>query len=103
MTKAVLSASTANLPLLLTTEETGRILRTTRKAIYSMIERGQLPGVTRIGRRVLIRSDLLMDWLDHNRTPSPCSEPSPGAAQPRTSGRPYQAQRRDRRSAASGS
>jgi hypothetical protein len=36
-----------------------------------MIERGLLPGITRIGRRVLVRSTDLLDFLDHNRTPSP--------------------------------
>ena len=33
------------------------------KAIYAMVERGQLPGVTRIGRRMLFRLDALLDWL----------------------------------------
>jgi hypothetical protein len=28
-----------------------------------MVARGQLPGVTRLGRRVLIRSHDLLDWL----------------------------------------
>ena len=51
--------------------ETATILRTSRKAVYAMIERGLLPGVTRIGRRVLVRSVDLLDFLDHNRTPSP--------------------------------
>ena len=36
-----------------------------------MVERGLLPGVTRIGRRVLVRSADLLDFLDHNRAPSP--------------------------------
>ncbi len=39
------------LPLYLTTAETATLLRTTRKGIYAMVERGLLPGVTRIGRR----------------------------------------------------
>ena len=39
------------LPLYLKAEEAAVLLRTTRKAIYVMIERRQLPGVTRIGRR----------------------------------------------------
>jgi excisionase family DNA binding protein len=60
-----------SLPLLLTPEEAGALLRTSRKAIYALVERGQIPGVTRLGRRVLIRSAELLDWLDHNRTPSP--------------------------------
>jgi excisionase family DNA binding protein len=58
-------------PLLLTVEEVASLLRTTRKAIYSMIERGQLPGVLRIGRRVLICRTDLLDFLYHNCAPSP--------------------------------
>ena len=30
----------------------------------------QLPGVVRIGRRVLIREDALLDWLRQKSTPS---------------------------------
>ena len=47
--------------LLLTATEVATLLRTTRKAVYAMIERGLLPGVTRIGRRVLVRSTDLRD------------------------------------------
>ena len=60
-----------HLPFLLTSGETAALLRTTTKAVYAMIGRGQLPGVTRLGRRVLIRRDELLDWLDQKRTPSP--------------------------------
>ena len=60
-----------SLPLLLTVSETATLLRTTRKAVYAMIERGLLPGVTRIGRRVLVRSGDLLEFLDHKRAPSP--------------------------------
>lgn len=59
-----------DLPFLATVDEIAALLRTTRKAIYSMIERGQLPGVTRIGRRVLIRTPVLLDWLRQKSTPS---------------------------------
>ena len=45
-----------DLPLLATVDETAALLRTSRKAVYAMIERRQLPGVVRIGRRVLIRT-----------------------------------------------
>ena len=58
-------------PVLLTSDEVAGLLRTTRSAIYAMTERGQLPGVTRIGRRVLYRRDDLIGWLDQKRTPSP--------------------------------
>src|SRR6476659_6178884 len=61
---------TDSLPFLLTVDETASLLRTTKKAIYTMVERGQIPGVTRLGRRVLVRSEDLLRWLDHNRTPS---------------------------------
>ena len=36
-----------------------------------MVERAQLPGVVRIGRRVLVREDTLLDWLRQKRAPSP--------------------------------
>ena len=57
-------------PDLLTVPETAEILRTTRKGVYAMVGRHQLPGVVRIGRRVLVRRDALVDWLDRKRTPS---------------------------------
>ena len=53
----------AEKPVLLTAAEVADVLRTSRKAIYMMVERGQLPGVIHIGRRVLIRQDALLDWL----------------------------------------
>ena len=59
------------LPVLITVDEAAELLRTTRRAIYIMLERRQLPGVTRIGRRVLFRSADLLDWLDQKRAPSP--------------------------------
>lgn len=50
-------------PLLLTVDEVGALLRTSRKAVYAMAERGQLPGIARFGRRLLFRRDLLLDWV----------------------------------------
>ena len=55
---------------LLTAAEVADVLRTSPKATYAMIARGQLPGVVRIGRRVLVREDELLDWLDQKRVPS---------------------------------
>lgn len=57
--------------MFLTVVEVAGILRTSPKAIYSMIERGQLPGVRRIGRRVLVKRADLLDFVDHNSAPSP--------------------------------
>ena len=61
---------TSHTPRLLTPGEVADVLRTTKKAIYAMIERAQLPGVIRIGRRVLVREDALLDWLRQKSTPS---------------------------------
>jgi excisionase family DNA binding protein len=65
------TGSTETLPVLLTVNETAEILRTTRRAVYVMIARQQLPGLTRLGRRVLVRADALLEWLNQKRAPSP--------------------------------
>ena len=54
------------LPMLLTVDDAADLLRTTRRAVYAMVERRQLPGVIRLRRRVLFRSDDLLDWLDRS-------------------------------------
>lgn len=59
------------LPMLLTADDAADLLRTTRRAIYAMVERGQLPGVVRVRRRVLLKSDALLHWLDQKSAPSP--------------------------------
>jgi excisionase family DNA binding protein len=59
------------LPVLLTVDDAANLLRTTRRAVYAMLDRRQLPGVIRIGRRVLLRADDLLNWLDQKRAPSP--------------------------------
>jgi excisionase family DNA binding protein len=60
----------ADLPFLLDAADLAVLLRTTRKAVYGLIERGQVPGVIRIGRRVLVRRDVLLEWL-HRSCASP--------------------------------
>jgi excisionase family DNA binding protein len=57
--------------VLLTIDETADLLRTTRRAIYAMIGRRQLPGVIRVRRRVILRADDLLHWLDQKRALSP--------------------------------
>jgi excisionase family DNA binding protein len=60
----------SGLPILTTVDEAADLLRTTRRAVYAMIERRQLPGVIRIRRRVLLRTTDLLNWLDQKRAPS---------------------------------
>ena len=55
----------------MTADEVAELLRTSRAAIYAMAARGELPGVTRPGRRFLVRRQALLDWLDQKRVPSP--------------------------------
>ena len=41
---------------LLTIKEAALFLRTSTAAAYNLVARGQMPGVVRLGRRVLIRA-----------------------------------------------
>ena len=66
----LLTDDVALLPPLLRVGEAALLLRTTPKAIYKMAERSQLPGVVRIGRRLLFNRDRLLEWLA-SRAPSP--------------------------------
>lgn len=55
----------------MTPDETADLLRTSRKAVYKLLERGLLPGSVRVGRRILFERDVLLDWLRGSRGPSP--------------------------------
>jgi excisionase family DNA binding protein len=58
-------------PVLLTIDEAAALLRTTRRAIYAMVERRQIPGIVRIRRRILFRTEALLDWVDQKSAPLP--------------------------------
>jgi len=60
----------SNLPRFLTVGEAAQLLRTTAKAVYAMVERQQLPGVVRIGRRIRVDSEVLLHSLSQSRVPS---------------------------------
>ena len=64
------SVRQAAVPFLLTVDEVAQALRTTRKAVYALIERGHLPGVVRVRRRILIRQTALLQWLQEKGAPS---------------------------------
>jgi excisionase family DNA binding protein len=70
---SIVSASPIPLPgqLLLTVPQVARLLGTTPKAIYHRAERGQLPGVVRVGRRIRVRRDRLLQYIEENSVPSP--------------------------------
>jgi excisionase family DNA binding protein len=57
--------------ILLTVDEVADLLRTSRKAVYALVERGQLVGVRRLGRRVLVHREELLSSLCEKRASSP--------------------------------
>jgi len=61
------SSEAASLPYLLCADEVAALLRISRKSVYCMVERGEIPGVTKIGRRVRFHRDSLLRWLDAQR------------------------------------
>jgi len=62
-------APAEGLPELLTADEVAAWLKTTTKAVYARVERGNLPGATRIGCRLyFVRADLLR-CLEQGRVP----------------------------------
>lgn len=67
-------------PRYLTVREVAALLRATPKAIYTRIERGQLPGVVRVSRRVLIDFAILSAWLESLREPPRPPKPHTASA-----------------------
>ena len=70
-TRSLVIPARHELPELLTPDELAALLRTTRKAVYTMIARGQPPGIIRLGRRVLFDRGELLRWLAERRALSP--------------------------------
>jgi len=66
-----MSAAVSSFHVLLTVDEAADLLRSTRKAVYALIERGQLAGVRRLGRRVLVDRAELLDSLTERRASPP--------------------------------
>jgi excisionase family DNA binding protein len=49
------------MPPMMTLAEAAELLRTTTRALYQQIRRGQLPGVVRVGkRRLMVKTDVLL-------------------------------------------
>jgi excisionase family DNA binding protein len=71
MRRTTRETADAELDLFFTAQEVAQILRTTDKGVYVQAERGLLPGVTRIGRRLLFRRAALLNWLSQKSAPSP--------------------------------
>lgn len=63
-------ASLDALPMLLTADDIADLLRVSRKAVYNMVDRGEIPHVLRIGKRLRFHRDDVLLWLDESRAPS---------------------------------
>jgi excisionase family DNA binding protein len=62
------AAPTGSLSQVLTVDELAQLLRIDRKVAYEAIAAGQIPGVRRIGRRVLrISRDAVLSWLHEGK------------------------------------
>lgn len=64
------SSDPRGLPLLLTVAQLAQHLGWTEKALRHRIDRGQIPGVTRIGRSVYLRRDEVLGFVLEGRGPS---------------------------------
>lgn len=55
----------SNTAQLLTADDLAAILKTTRKSVYSMVERGQIPrsAIFRLGRLLRFRAHEVESWI----------------------------------------
>ncbi len=51
------------LPPVLTVDELASLLRVNRDTIYKAISEGKIPGIQKIGRRIRISRDAVIEWL----------------------------------------
>jgi excisionase family DNA binding protein len=82
-----------DLPALLTPDEAATLLRTSRRGVYAMAQRAQLPGVVRIGRRLLFRRDDLLVWLGLDPLKGPETGPQAPHTPSESTGYPFPTER----------
>jgi excisionase family DNA binding protein len=59
----------ASLPELLTADDVAAWLKISVKAVYAKAERGKLPGMAHVGRRLYFIRSALLHWLEQSRVP----------------------------------
>lgn len=55
--------------VLITPDELAALLRTTKTAVYTAAERGKIPGVRKLGRRLLFHRATITAWIDTGEVP----------------------------------
>lgn len=53
--------------VVLTVDELAALLRCNRKTVYAAINRGEIPGVRRLGGAIRIHRDTVLTWLGHGQ------------------------------------
>jgi excisionase family DNA binding protein len=61
----------AELPAVLTPDDLAALLRVRKRAVLDAIQRGELPGVRRVGRRIRADRDTVLRWLADGRGQTP--------------------------------
>ena len=61
-----------NLRALLTTGDVCRILQISKGGVYQMVQRAELPGLLKIGRRLRFRAEEIEKWLAECEIKQPC-------------------------------
>ncbi len=51
------------MPTFITVDELAVVLRVNRNTAYEAVQRGDIPGVSRIGRKIRICRATVVDWL----------------------------------------
>ena len=51
------------LPAVMTVDEVARLLRVNPKTVYEAVDRGEIPGVRRVGRVIRMSRDVVLRWL----------------------------------------
>ncbi len=59
--------SATELPTVLTPDDLATLLRVRKRAVLDAIQRGELPGVRRVGRRIRADRDTVLRWLADGR------------------------------------
>jgi excisionase family DNA binding protein len=68
----------AELPAILTPDDLAALLRIRKRAVLDAIQRGELPGIRRVGRRIRADRDTVLRWLADGRGQAPRMRPLTG-------------------------
>lgn len=71
-----MTQATAERPLLLRAEEGAQMLNVSRSKFFALMQRGEIPGVVRIGRSVRVSRVALERWVSEQAGEGYASDPT---------------------------